>query len=64
MTPEELLKRYDIDCKWRTAWTRKSNKKDWGRLQVTHDRIERKCMLANNRIGVLMKHWDILVGGK
>lgn len=51
--------RYNIDDKWRTAWGLLWNKRDMNRLQSIEDRIERKWNLANNRIGKLMRDYDL-----
>lgn len=56
---DALMARYDIDFKWRAAWIKLSNKREaGGRLQVKQEAIERKAVLANNRIGALMRKFD------
>ncbi len=57
-----LKQRYEVDFKWRDAWTRLADKADPGRLAVTQEYIERRAMKANIRIKKLMEEYDYLCG--
>ena len=52
--------RYEVDYLWREAWGKLWQRRDMNRLQSTEDRIERKWNLANNRIGKLMRDYDLI----
>jgi hypothetical protein len=55
LTKDQLKARYEIDWKWRDAWTKLACRHEPGRLQVRQEKIERKAAAANRRIGRLIK---------
>jgi hypothetical protein len=62
-TETEIIADYEKAFTWRDLWNRLSNRKpksERGRLQSRHDRIERRAMIANNRIAYLMREIDAI----
>ena len=59
---DELKKRYEIDFKWRDAWTRLAKKHDHGRLQSKQEKIDARAVAAENRIALLIKKFDEFYG--
>ena len=55
---ESLRERYEVDCKWRDLWVCLLNKPNSNRLESRQDAIERKAVIANNRITSLMLLFD------
>jgi hypothetical protein len=60
MTIDEMKARYELDYKWRKAWTKLACKHELGRLQSRQEKIERRARIANNRIAALMHQFDEL----
>lgn len=60
MTIDEIKARYEIDDKWREAWTKLACKYETGRLQSRQEKIERRARIANNRIAALMHQFKLM----
>jgi hypothetical protein len=58
MTKDEYEQEYDRLFKWRERWTRLAHKHEAGRLQTRQEAIERRALIADNRIRALMRAYD------
>lgn len=54
MTESELKRKYNTADFWRINWMRLANKSEQNRLQSKQERIERRAVRANNRIGRIL----------
>ncbi|CAH7400974.1 hypothetical protein VCHA53O466_50141 [Vibrio chagasii] len=63
MSNDELITRYEMDSKWRDAWSALANhptlRKKKYRLQTQQEYIEHRANLANMRIKKLLPNFGI-----
>lgn len=62
MTEAEFEAEYDRLFGWRARWTRLAHtahkSERHGRLQTRQEAIERRAVIANNKITALFRKWD------
>ena len=58
MSLDSIQHEYDQGCRWRAAWLALAKTPEPNRLQAKQERIERRAVLANGRVGRAMRAAD------